>query len=384
MKIIFIGQKGLPAIGGGVERYVEDIALRLAKLGHTVMAYTRPNYTSKKLTDYQGVKLISLPSIGTKHLDAISHTFLASIDAAFRKADVIHYQSIGPALVCWLPKLLNRQVRIVSTLQSRDYEHQKWNKLAKLVLKFGERLMCYFSDEIIVITESMKDYVRQEYNIEAKVISNGANLYPVVEDDSLIRQWGLTKDNYIVAISRLVRHKGLGHLILAYKKLTTDKKLVIVGEGSFTDDYISELKALVGDDTNIIFTGNQFGATLAQLYANTYLFVQPSESEGLSLALLEAMARRRGVLVSNIAENLEAIGGTGLVFENKSVNDLKEKLQLALDSPELIKDLGQEARRRIEQFYDWDDIVLDIIAIYNKAMKHKRTFTPYQARLING
>lgn len=383
MKIAFIGQKGIPAISGGVERYVEDLAVRIARLGHETIAYTRPNYTPKNLKEYQGVRLISLPSIGTKHLDAISHTIVASIDAAFRKVDVIHYQSIGPALVCWLPKLLNRHVRIVSTLQSRDYEHQKWNSFAKAMLKFGERLMCYFSDELIVITESMKDYVLKEYGLEAMVVPNGANLYSEVTDTSLIDQWGLNHENYIVAISRLVRHKGLGYLIEAYKQLTTDKKLVIVGDGAFTDDYVWELKNLAKDCPNIIFTGNQINGTLAQLYAHAYLFVQPSESEGLSLALLEAMSRRRAVLVSDITENAKAVLDAGLIFKNKSVADLKEKLQLALNNPSLVKELGNSARQRVEQLYNWDKIALDISAIYAKSVIPKRLFIPYKTKLVS-
>lgn len=132
MKIAFIGQKGIPAVGGGVERYVEDVATRLAALSHEVIVYTRPNYTPSFLTEYKGVSLISLPSIPTKHLDAISHTFLATLRAIFSGVDIIHYQSIGPALLSWLPKLLRPKIKVISTLQSRDYEHLKWGGLPSL------------------------------------------------------------------------------------------------------------------------------------------------------------------------------------------------------------------------------------------------------------
>lgn len=382
MKIAFIGQKGIPARGGGVERYVEDLSVRLAspKLAsegefsstNEVIVYTRSHYTPKKLKTYKSVKLISLPSWHSKHLDAITHTILASVHATFSRVEVVHFQSIGPALVAWLPKLLNPKIKIVSTLQSRDYEHQKWGVFARLMLKLGERMMCAVSDEVIVVTRSMENYVKEKYDVTSHYIPNGANLYQEVGGE-LISQWGLTKDNYIVAISRLVRHKGLSYLIKAYQDLgETDKKLVIVGEGAFTDGYVQELKALAAGNENIVFTGNQTGDTLAQLYANAYLFVQPSESEGLSLALLEAMARRVPVLVSDISENKEAVNEVGFLFKNKDTNDLLEKLRFLLNEVELVKDRGLAGRELVKTQFNWDIIAKDVLAVYEQALLDPR------------
>jgi len=366
MRLAFIGQKGIPAGVGGVERYVEDLTTQLVQSGHDVFAYTRPHYTDKNLTNYQGINLISLPSINTKHLDAISHTVLASFHAAWQNFDVIHYQSIGPALVCWLPKILNHKVKIIATLQSRDYEHQKWGLFAKLSLKLGERLMCLFADEIVVVTEAMRRYVKEKYGRNSTYIPNGANLYENANAD-LIKQWDLTPNNYIVSISRLVRHKGLTYLINAFKQIETDKKLVIVGDSAFSDDYVNEIKLLAKNDDRIIFTGSQTGEALAQLYANCYLFVQPSESEGLSLALLEAMARRRAVLVSDITENLAAIGQAGFVFANKNTADLTDKLNWLLNNPDIVTRKGNEARQRIALHFNWQVIANDMTDLYQQA-----------------
>ena len=106
MKIVFIGQKGIPTLMGGIERHVEELTIRLARQGHDVFVYTRPNYTDKNLSEYKGVRLISLPNIATKHLDAISHTLLACIDVSLRRnIDIIHFHSIGPSLLIWLVKI---------------------------------------------------------------------------------------------------------------------------------------------------------------------------------------------------------------------------------------------------------------------------------------
>jgi glycosyltransferase involved in cell wall biosynthesis len=371
MKIAFIGQKGIPATGGGVERYVEDLSTHLVACGHEAIVYTRSHYTQDSKTNFRGVRLISLPSIHTKHLDAISHVFLATIHAAKSKVDIIHYQMIGATLVAWLPKLINPHVRIVATLQSRDYEHQKWGAFARYMLLLGEKMMCHFSDEIIVVTKSMRKYVKQKYGRDTTYIPNGALLHAQVGTDRL-QKWGLKKDGYILAVSRIVRHKGLGYLVSAYKNLATDKQLVIVGEGAFTDEYVSELKIFAQDNPQIIFTGKQTGEDLAQLYANAYVFVQPSESEGLSLALLEAMSRRQACLVSDICENREAIGEAGFVFKNKDINDLTLQLNnLLLADPAELKAKGLAARARIVEYFNWSAITKQVIGVYKTAQTEK-------------
>lgn len=367
MRIAFIGQKGIPAAGGGVERYVEDVATRLGGHGSQAIVYTRRAYTPASLQEYKGVKLISLPSLHTKHLDAISHTFLATLHAIWTKVDVIHFQSIGPALLSWLPKLLRPRIIVVSTLQSRDYEHLKWGVIARFMLRLGERFMCRFSDELIVVSQPMKEYVAAEYGLNATLVPNGANLYDEVTSDAHLQAWGLSKQGYIVAISRLIRHKGLGCLIEAYRLMKTDKKLVIVGADSFTAEYANELKSLAAGDPNIIFTGNQTGEALAELYSHAAAFVQPSESEGLSLALLEAMSRRLPVVVSDIPANLDAAGEAGFVFATNNPAALRDQLEYVLSHPEEAAARGSAGRRRIEELYDWDILVERIMRVYQMA-----------------
>jgi glycosyltransferase involved in cell wall biosynthesis len=189
-----------------------------------------------------------------------------------------------------------------------------------------------------------------------------------VSEASSIKTFNLEKDNYILALSRLVKHKGLQYLVEAFKKIKTDKKLVIVGGGAYTDEFVKELKSLAADDKRIIFTGIQSGAIIDELYSNAYLFVQPSESEGLSIALLEAMANGCATLVSDITENKEAIGNTGATFKNKNVADLQEKLEFLLDHPEAISAMGAEAKARAEQEYDVDKIINQIEEVYNNVL----------------
>ncbi|MCU0680525.1 MAG: glycosyltransferase family 4 protein [Planctomycetes bacterium] len=370
MRIFFVGQKGIPSQSGGVEKHVEDLSVKLAEKGHEVFVYTRPHYTDKNLKNYKGVELISLPTIKTKNFDAIVHTFLCCLDLIKRKPDIIHFQSIGPSSLIWLVRLLKPKVPIVATFHCQDYYHKKWGLFARFYLKIGETITCKHPDKTITVSKELTEYVGRKYEKLSVYIPNGVNKKDFKEAKE-IKKWGLEKDNYIVAISRLVRHKGIQYLIDAYKQIKTDKKLVIVGGGAYTDDYVSELKKSAQGYSNIIFTDNQNGETLEELFSNAYLFVQPSEGEGLSIALLEAMAYAKACLVSDIVSNLEALGGTGLSFRNRDVNNLKEKLEYLLANPELINKYGQLAKQRVAEEYDWETIAQNTIKLYKELIVKK-------------
>lgn len=372
MKIAFIGQKGIPAHVGGIERYAEDLALELIKSGQEVIAYTRPHYTPKNQKEYKDIKLVSLPSIRTKHLDAIIHSLLASVHVIFSDVDIVHYQNIGPALTSWIPRIFKRRVKIVSTFQTKDYEHAKWGIFARTMLRLGELTMILFSHEIIVVSEEMKEYVIKKYGIEPHFITNGAREVEIKKAKE-IKKWGLRKNNYIFSASRLVRHKGIHHLINAFKKIKTDKVLVIAGDGAFTDDYVAELKKLAKGKKNIIFTGNQTGDTLDELFSNAYLFVQPSLVEGLSLALLEAMAFSRPLLVSDIGANKEAAGDAGVYFKSDNAKDLKEKLLYILSHPRIAKAKGKEGNERVKSDFNWETITERILGVYHNAGNNKKS-----------
>jgi|WetSurMetagenome_2_1015567.scaffolds.fasta_scaffold03437_5 glycosyltransferase involved in cell wall biosynthesis len=371
MKIAIIGQKGIPARYGGIEKHVEDLSVRLVKAGHEVLVYVRPNYTDKNLTEYQGVKLISLSSVSTKHLDAITHTFRACLDVCRRDVDVIHFQSIGPSSLIWLVKILKPGVPVIATYHSPCYQHEKWGIIAKAYLKLGEFFACRVADKTIAVSKVLKEFAAKQYGRVPEYIPNGVEItknYPAKE----IKKFGLEKNGYILAVSRLVKHKGLQYLIKAFKNVKTDKKLVIVGGSAYTDNFVKELEAMAGNDERIIFTGPQYGEVVSELFANAYLFVQPSQSEGLSIALLEAMAAGTATLVSDIPANREAISYTGYTFKNKNVADLIGKLNGLLRNPEIVREMGVMQKKRAAQEYNWETAVAKTEQVYHDVVLRKK------------
>ncbi len=366
MRIAFIGQKGLPAQNGGIERYVENLSANLAKRGHEVLVYSRYYYRAG-IKEYKGVRIIAVPSLKSKNFEAITHTFFACLDVIFRKVDVINFQAIGPSSLIWLVKLFKPKTPVVFTFHCKDYEHQKWGGFARWYLKTGEKLACRFADKTLVTSHVLGEYVKEAYNFSPTYSPCGAYIEEKIPVRD-IRRWGLEDGNYIAYIGRLVRHKGVHYLIKAFKEIQTDKKLVIVGDSAHTDDYVQEIKAMAKDDERIIFTGNQSGSLLKELFSNTYVFVQPSEYEGMSVALMEAMGHQLACLVSDIPQNLEGIGKAGLSFKDKDAGDLREKLAYLINNPDEAKRLGQAAGERIQKEYNWESITSDVEQIY-KSLK---------------
>ncbi len=390
MKIAMIGSKGIPARSGGVERHVEAVATRLAKAGHEVLVYTRPWYTRNKGAPrrgsgnndrLRGVRLIALPSIATKHLDAITHTLLASLDVLRRKVDVVHYHGIGPSLLLWIPKLFSRVVRprtpliVVATFHCQDYHHQKWNWFARFMLRFGEWMACTMADETVVVSHELERYVWTAFQRHAVYVPNGVE--PAIRNPkSAIKKslspWKLKPNGYILFVGRLVRHKGVHTLIAAYRQLQTRDKLqtvpplVIVGSTANTAEYEHELKR-AAKGLAITFLGEQSGDALASLVSNARLIVHPSVSEGMSLFLLEAMASGRPILASDIPENREVLQRSATTFTADDMNDLKRMIAWCLLHPATMARRARVAQQ-IVTAYTWQQVSESLVRIYDHAV----------------
>jgi glycosyltransferase involved in cell wall biosynthesis len=368
MKIAFIGQKGLPANQGGVEKHVEELSTKLASTGFNITVYSRPHYTKSNLKLYKGVRVINLPSIKTKNLDAITHTITSSIHALFQKYDVIHYQGVGPSLMSWIPKIFSPKTKIVITFHGIDRINEKWSGFAKIMLTIGEWTTCNFAHQTITVSKELKRYCKSKYNCQAHYIPNAGLIdnTPTIQKTktAIFKKYQLEPNQYFLTVSRLAKNKGLDTLIKAYQKSKTNKKLVIAGTGYMDDNYVDTLKDLAKNNQDIIFTGQLSGQTLKTILKNAYLFVQPSESEGLSIALLEAVNSSVPVLISNIPANTETIKDLGLIFKNKSINDLLAKLKVSEKKPIMIKRNAKAIKKIADQEYNWNHIAKETGKLY--------------------
>lgn len=367
-RIAFIGQKGIPATYGGIEDFTEQVSLRLAQKGHDVTVYCRPHYTSFNESTYKGVSLKKIRSIKTKHLDALSHTFFCSLNSLWNDFDVVCYQALGPSSLCFIPRFFGKikvgkrpPIRVVSIIHSLDWKREKWGPLAKLLIRTAEYPSVLFPHKVAVVSQGLKSYFEDKFNVSVEKITPGIKPAKFREPNR-IRQFGLEKDKYVLFLGRLVPEKGCHYLVQAFKNLDTDFKLFIGGDGYFADDYLNELHQERSD--KIIFGGYVDEELKEELFSCAYLFVLPSEVEGLPQTVLEALSYGKCVLTSDIPENKEASGPWGTTFKNKDVEDLKEKLKLLLARKDLVNSLNEERIKYIQRNYSWDKTADDLEKIF--------------------
>lgn len=376
MKIAMIGQKGIPALYGGIERHVEELSAELVTQGHEIVAYARNWYAAKKTSSYRGIRLIYTPTIKTKHLDAIIHTFVSTLHAICKeKPDAIHYHGVGPSLMSWIPRVFAPKIKVVATFHCIDRYHQKWGAFARLALWLGERAACYFPHETVAVSKTIQNYCLNEYHTNTVYNPNGVS---VIEntDAKYLDKWNIQSKKYLLMVSRLVKHKGAHYLINAWQRAKKDSpetlkdlKLVIVGGSSFTDDYVRHLQKMAASDNSIIFTDWQSGAALDALYANALMLVHPSENEGLPITVLQAMASGRPALVSDIPEHQEVITDCRFWSANASVFSLAKKIVELVKNPVLLEETGQKNLQTVKTNYRWDDIAKRTAVVYEKNAK---------------
>lgn len=353
--------------GGGVEVVAKELSTRMVAAGHKVTCYVRFNsYVSKtaRITEYKGVQEKYILTINRKGLAAVSSSFCAAFACAFGKYDVVHIHAEGPAAMCWIPKFFGK--KIIVTIHGLDHKRQKWNFLARKFIMLGEKNAVRFADEIIVLSRGVQQYFKDIYGRETTFIPNGVSRPKLRQVDLIRDKYGLEKENYILYLGRMVPEKGIRYLIEAFRKVKTNKKLVIAGGSSDTDVFIQELKALADGDGRIVFTGFVQGQLLDELYCNAYVYCLPSDLEGMPLSLLEAMSYGNCCLVSDIDECAEVIEDMAVKFKKSDVSDLQKKLQMLCDDKDLVQKYKSKAADFICTKYNWDDVVHRTVALYEK------------------
>lgn len=375
LRIAMIGHKRIPSREGGVEIIVEQLSVRLAALGHKVDAYNRYGHhvSGKKYDEeygrgdrkyYKKVRIRIIPTFRSSKLNAIVYSFLATLRALLIPYDVIHYHAEGPCAVLWIPKLFGK--RIVVTVHGLDWQRAKWGNFASFVIKFGEKMAAKYADEVIVLSRNVQQYFRDTYGRETTFIPNAIDKPERRRAELITEKYGLEEDGYFLYLARIVPEKGVHYLIEAFREMDTDKKLVIAGGNSQAVEYMDMVHAMAAEDERIIMTDFVQGQVLEELYSNAYAFILPSDVEGMSVGLLEAMSYGRCCLVSDICENAEVVEDKALTFEKGNVKDLRAKLKYLLQHPEVVEEYKSMSCDYICGKYNWEEVVRETLRVYRK------------------
>lgn len=367
MRIVVLGTRGLPNVMGGIETHCEMLYPNLVEKGCEIIILTRKPHVDISLTTFKGIKLIPLPCPKSKYLETIIHTFIGILVAKRFKPDLLHIHAIGPALFIPLARLLG--MKVIMTNHGPDYEREKWGKVAKWILKLGERLGSIWANKIICISKPIANNIKARYNRDPVIIPNGVIIPTSVETEDILQQFGLEKGRYILSTGRLVPEKGFHHLIEAFNAISTNNwKLVIAGKTHVEDKYSIELKEKGSKNPNIIFTGFLTGKPLQELYTHAGLFVLPSSYEGLPLSLLEAMSYGLSCLASDIPGNRNVELDEDRYFKAGDVKGLAEKIEKYIKTPFTI----EERRKQIlyiDHHYNWNQIAQKTLEVYKSVIE---------------
>ncbi|MCM1577855.1 MAG: glycosyltransferase family 4 protein [Ruminococcus sp.] len=369
MKIAMLGHKRIPSREGGIEVVVEQLAVRMARLGCDVTCYNRrghhvsgKEFDSEISGEYKGIRLVSVPTVDKKGLAAVTSSFFAAAACAFGKYDAVHFHGEGSCAAMWLPKLFGK--RCIATIHGLDWQRAKWSGFAGKYILWGEKTAVHLADEIIVLSRDTQNYFTEKYHRRTVYIPNGACRPEKRNADIIAKEYGLYGDDYILFLGRLVPEKGADRLIEAYKKLHTDKKLVIAGGSSDTFEYSRSLGKLAVNDSRIIFTGFVSGRRLEELFSCAYIYCLPSELEGMPLSLLEAMSYGCCCLISDIPQCTEAAEDKAAVYRLSEPDGLRNALQRLCDDPEEVNKYKAHSADFICGKYDWDDVVKKTVKLY--------------------
>ena len=370
VRVAFIGGRGVVSKYSGIESYYEEVGKRLADTGHDVTVYCRSYFTPAQAT-HAGMRLVRLPTFRSKHMETFVHTWLSTIHAMFSGCDIVHYHAQGPALFSFFPRMVGKKT--VVTVQGRDWQRKKWGRLASFTLRLGELASARLPNRTIVVSQALQQHYRIAYGVQTTYVPNGSIIRQRLPPAEIL-QWGLEPENYILYLGRLSPEKNCHLLIEAYEKLDTRAKLVLAGGSSYTNLYIDELRKHQSEQ--VLFVDWVYGLALDELLTNAALFVLPSDLEGLSLSLLDAMGAALCVLTSDIPENREVIQDTGFTFQPGDAADLARMLSLLLSDARARALAGRKAQARVREHYLWPRIAAQIAHSYLE-LTNRTTMSPY-------
>jgi glycosyltransferase len=388
MKIAIIGHKRIPSNEGGIEKGVEQHAVRMAALGHKVYVYNRgghnvfgKQYNKKRIRNYKKVRIITIPTTNGRACVPI-YSFLATIHAAFMKYDVVSYYASGSCVMIPLAKRLG--LKCIASLRGIDSQRDKWRGFAVRYLEFGEQMAAQRADACLVLSKNMKHYIDKRYNANSILSANGIDKPKKLKADIIKRKYNLNQDEYILSLGRIVPEKGLHYLISAFKRCDTTKKLVIAGGAEADREYYNKLRRAASKDKRIIFTGYVTGSEIGELYSNAYIFTLPSNLEGMANTLLESMSYGCCCLVSDIPENTEVVNDKALCFKKSDRDDLYKKLKYLLDNPAVVDDYKSNASEYILKRYNWDLVVNQLLRVFKgERIEYKEVLKEYEAGLLH-
>jgi glycosyltransferase involved in cell wall biosynthesis len=371
LRVTMLGIRGFPNVQGGVETHAQNLSLRLAELGCDVEVIVRSPYiprTSRRA--FGGITLVRLWSPRIKGVEALLHTFLGVLRAAWTRPDILHIHAVGPALFTPLARALG--LRVVVTHHLPNYENEKWGVVGRAVLRLGERAGMMFANGRIAVSAALASRMEHVYRVPVRVIPNGISKPRRLHTTAILTAFGLAPGRYALTVARVDEQKRQLDLIKAFARTSRlSWKLAIVGGADYSSGYARAVAQAARDIPDVVLLGHQTGDALAELYTHAGVFVLPSSHEGQPIAVLEAMSYGCPTILSDIPPHRE-IGAAGAQFvEVGDIAALAERLSATFAAGSGRRLDGAEHRRLMKN-HDWGQIAQHTIDVYVAALPQGR------------
>jgi glycosyltransferase involved in cell wall biosynthesis len=337
------------------ETFVEQISVRLARRGHQITVYNRIPFNKYREKEFQGVRIIALPTLPTKATDTIIHTAGSVVHALSQRYDIAYFCGVGNSLFSIVPKL--RGVKTAVNVDGADFARAKWSGFGRWWLRQSETWASRLADVIIADNGTIQKRYRELYGIEAELIPYGANVVTADPGMDWLKKFHLFSKNYFLYVSRLTPENAADLTMEAYLQSGADIPLVVVGDAPYQSEYISKLKNIAARSEKIIMTGYLFGEGYQQLSFHARAFILPTAIEATRPVLLDQMGFGNCIIARNTPGNVEVLGDAGISFEHADpVRSLAAAIREIGANPALAKTIGQSAQKRVAALYDWEVI----------------------------
>ncbi|RKQ50975.1 glycosyltransferase involved in cell wall biosynthesis [Roseivirga pacifica] len=367
MKVAIIGSRGYPYVYSGYETLIKHLAEGLVEKGVEVTVYCHKGLFSERPKTVNGVNLAYIPTVETKSLSQLLHSLLSFIHLIFNKPDVLFVVNAANGPYGLISKLFRIPTAI--NVDGLEWLRPKWKGLGAKYFKWSAKQATKFYDLIINDSEEMKRVYQETFHVDSEVIAYGG-IIRKSKAPELIEKWELKSNDYYLIVGRLIPDNNADLIIEGFINSGSSKKLVVVGDVPYTDEYASKIKGI--SDERLVFTGYVTNQNeLAELYHQAFGYFHGHEYGGTNPTMLKALAYGSAILALNTAFNQEMLNGGefGRFFEKnaKSVTHLVNSMEANASEMAMLK---QNSPKGITKKYTWEYVVEQYYTAFQKLRRN--------------